>query len=198
MVQTGLLFSLFPGLERALGHRSLSEQKSREFFLSLFDLVDQLFKTGRQVTEPVLLALFLTPFLRAVTPQHPFLGKREKYIYWAQSIHWAVHEILTPYSFPRGAKEMASQILIAQLNLKKSIKNGVIPKRLRMKKYFREAVLLFGMEAEAKREKAPRNLQNAVPPDFLPWWPKTLKKKDRRLGERDVPQTGAQRPSQTS
>jgi poly(A) polymerase len=198
MLQTGLLFSLFPGLERGLGHRSLSEKKSRQFFLALFDLVDQLLKIGRQVTEPVLLALFLTPFLRAVTPQHPFLGKREKYIYWAQSIHWAVHEILTPYSFPRGAKEMASQILIAQLNLKKSIKNGVIPKRLRMKKYFREAVLLFGMEAEAKREKAPRNLQNAVPPDFLPWWPKTLKKKDRRLGERDVPQTGAQRPSQTS
>jgi len=198
MLKTGLLFSLFPGLERALGHRSLSEKKSREFFLSLFDLVDQLLKTGREITESVLLALFLTPFLRAATPKHPFLGKREKYIYWAQSIHWAVNEILTPYSFPKGAKEMASQILIAQLNLKKSIKNGVIPKRLRMKKYFKEAVLLFGIEAEAKGEKAPRILQNAVPPDFLPWWPKRLKKKDRRLSERNVPQTGTQRSGQPS
>jgi len=190
MLQTGLLFSLFPGLERALGHRSLSEKKTREFFLSLFGLVDQLLKTGRQVTEPILLALFLTPFLRTVIPQHPFLGKREKYLYWAQSIHWAIHEILTPFSFPRGAKEMASQILIAQSNLKKSIKNGVLPKRLRMKKYFNEAVLLFGIEAEAKGEKAPHILQNAVPPDFLPWWPKTLKKKDRRSSERSVPQSG--------
>ena len=172
MLQTGLLFSLFPGLERALGHRSLSEKKSREFFLSLFDLVDQLIKTGRQVTESILLAVFLTPFLRTVTPQHPFLGKREKYFYWAQSIHWAVHEIFTPFSFPRGAKEMAYQILIAQSNLKKLIKDGVLPKKLRMKRYFKEAVLLFGIEAEAKGEKAPRILQNAVPPDFLPWWPK--------------------------
>jgi poly(A) polymerase len=198
MLQTGLLFSLFPALERALGHRSLSEKKSRELFLSLFALVDQLLKTGRQVTDPVLLALFLTPFLRAVTPQHPFLGKREKYIYWAQSIYWALHEILTPYSFPRGAKEMASQILIAQWNLKQSIKNGAIPKRLRIKKYFKEAVLLFGIEAEAKGERAPRILQNAVSFDFLPWWSKKLKRKDRRLSERNVPQTGTQRPGQTA
>jgi len=149
--------------------------------------VDQLLKTGRQVTESVLLALFLTPFLREVTPLHPFLGEREKYVYWAQSIHWAVHEILVPYSFPRGAREMASQILIAQSNLKRSIKHGVIPKRLRMKKYFKEAVFLFGIEAEANGERAPGVLQNAMPPDFLPWWPKTLKKKDRRLRERDIP-----------
>jgi poly(A) polymerase len=175
MLQTGLLFSLFPGLERALGHRSLSEKKTREFFLGLFDLADQMIKTGRQVTEPILLALFLTPFLRAVTLQHPFLGKREKYLYWAQSIHWAVHEILTPFSFPRGAKEMASQILVAQSNVKKSTKNGVIPKRLRMKKYFKEAVLLFGIEAQGKGEKVPRVLRNTVPSDLLPWWPKEFR-----------------------
>src|SRR4030043_1958648 len=42
MLQTGLLFSLFPDLERALGNRSLSAEKTRTFFLSLFDLVDQL------------------------------------------------------------------------------------------------------------------------------------------------------------
>ncbi len=189
MLRTGLLFSLFPGLERALGHRSLSEKKNREFFLSLFDRVDQLLKAGRPVTESVLLALFLTPFLREVMCLHPFLGEREKYSYRAQSIHWAVHEILAPYSFPRGAREMASQILIAQPNLKRSIKYGVIPKKLRMKKYFKESVFLFGIEADANGERAPRVLQNAMPPDFLPWWPKKLRRKDRRSRERDALQT---------
>ncbi len=189
MLRTGLLFSLFPGLERALGHRSLSEKRNREFFLSLFDRVDQLLKAGRPVTESVLLALFLTPFLREVTPVHPFLGEREKYIYWTQSVHWAVHEILAPYSFPRAAREMAGQILVVQSNLKRAIKNGVIPKRLRLKKYFREAVFLFGIEAEAKKERTPWVLQNAMPPDFLPWWPKKLKKKDRRVRENGVPYT---------
>jgi poly(A) polymerase len=182
MLETGLLFSLFPGLERALGHRSLSGKKTREFFLSLFDLVDQLIKAGRKVSEPILLALFLTPFLRAVTPQHPFLAKRERYLYLAQSIHWAVHEILTPFSFPRGAKEMAFQFLMAQSIVKKSTRNGVIPKRLRMKKHFKEAVLLFGIEAQAKGERVSRILQNAAPPDLLPWWPRKIEGKRLKGG----------------
>jgi len=184
MLQTGLLFSLFPDLERALGNCSLSGKKTQEFFLSLFDLVDQLIKTGKRVSEAILLALFLTPFLRAVTPQHPFLGKKEKYLYLTQTIRWAVHQILTPFSFPRGGKEMAYQILMAQSNLKKSIQKGVIPKRLRMKKYFQEAVLLFGIEAQAKGEKAPRILQNAMPSGLLPWCPKEFKRRRRRFGKR--------------
>jgi poly(A) polymerase len=182
MLQTGLLFSLFPDLERALGDRSLSGKKTQDFFLSLFDLVDQLIKTGRPVSESILFALFLIPFLRAVTPQHPFLGKREKYLYIMQTIRWAVHQILTPFSFPRGTKEMACQILMAQSNLKKAIQKGVIFKRLRMKKYFKEAVLLFGIEAQANGEKVPRILQNAVPPSLLPWWPKGLKRRRHALG----------------
>ena len=182
MVQTGLLFSLFPDFERALGNRSPSEKKSQDFFLSLFTLADQLIKSGRQVSEPVLFALFLTPFLEAVTPQHPFLGKREKYLYQAQSIHWAIHQILTPFSFPRGPKEIAYQILVAQSNIEKSIQRGVIFKKLRMKKYFKEAVFLFGIKAQAKGEKTPRILRNAVASDLLPWWPKELKRRHHATG----------------
>ena len=176
MLQTGLLFSLFPDLQRALGNRSLSRKEAQGFFLSLFDLIDQLIKTARPVSESILLALFLTPFLRAVTPQHPFLGRKEKHLYLIQTIHWAIHQILTPFSFPRGAKEMAYQILTVQPNLKKSIQKGMIPKRLRTKKYFREAALLFGIEAQAKGQKTPRILQNAVPSNLLPWWEKRLGK----------------------
>ena len=72
---------------------------------------------------------------------------------------------------------MACQILMAQSNLKKSIQKGVIPKRLRMKKYFKEAVLLFGIEAQAKGEKVPRILQNAAPSDLLTVVAKRIKKK---------------------
>jgi poly(A) polymerase len=177
MLQTGLLFSLFPDLQRVLGNRSPSRKAAQGFFLSLFEIIDQLIKTARPVSESTLLALFLTPFLRTVTPQHPFLGEKEKHLYLIQTIHWAVHQILTPFSFPRGAKEMAYQILTAQSNLKKSIQKGMIPKRLRTKKYFKEAVLLFGIEAQAKGHKTPRILQNAVPSNLLPWWEKKLGKR---------------------
>jgi poly(A) polymerase len=181
MLQTGLLFSLFPDLKRALGDESLSGKKTQEFFLSLFDLVDQLTKTGRPVSESILLALFLTPFLRSVTPDHPFLGKREKYHYMTQTIRWSAHQILTPFSFPRGSKEMACQILMAQSMIKKEIQRGIIPKRLKMKKYFKEAVLLYGFEAKAKGESVPRILRNAVPYDLLPWWPKETRRRYRKF-----------------
>jgi len=59
-----------------------------------------------------------------------------------------------------------------------------------MKKYFKEAVLLFGIEAQARREKVPRILQNAVPFQFLPWWPKESKRRHRRFRWRSVPKKG--------
>jgi hypothetical protein len=49
-----------------------------------------------------------------------------------------------------------------------------------MKKYFREAVLLYGILAEAKRERVPPVLRNAVPWDLLPWWPKKPEKRHWR------------------
>jgi len=182
MLQTGLLFSLFPDMERALGNRSFSTEKDQEFFLSLFDLADQLIKAGRTVSESILLALFLRPFLQALTPEHPFLGKREKYLYLSQTIHWAIHQILTPFFFPRRAKEIAYQILVAQSNLKKSAQTGVIPKRLRIKKYFKESVLLFGIEAQAKGETVPRTLRNTVSSDLLLWWSKETTRRHARDG----------------
>jgi len=180
MLQTDLLFSFFPDFLKVFGNWNPLKNKQQQFFLRLFGLVDRLVKVGRSVPESILFALFLTPYLRAVTPEHPFLGDRERSTYLAQTIRLVIQEILTPFSVPRGTKEMASQILIAQSNLKRSIQKGVIPKRLKLKKYFLEAVLFFGIEAQANGEKVPRILRNTVPSDLLPWWPKELKRRHQR------------------
>jgi poly(A) polymerase len=179
MLQTRLLFSLFPDFDRVFGNTNPFKNKDKRFFLSLFGLVDQLVKIDRPIPESTLFAIFLTPFLRTVTPEHPFLGERERHIYFAQTIRLVMHQILTPFSVPRGTKEMAGQVLTAQWNLKKSIQRGVIPKRLRMKKYFKEAVLLYGIEAHAKGERVSRIIQNAVPSGLLPWWPKGFQRRRR-------------------
>jgi len=60
MLQTGLLFSLFPDLQRALGDRNPSKKREVQYFLALLGLADQLIKTGRPIPESTLLALFLT------------------------------------------------------------------------------------------------------------------------------------------
>ena len=172
MIQTGLLFSLFQDLQRAFGDRSPSREKNQQFLLALFGLVDQLLKMGRPVPVPVLLALFLAPFLRAVSPDHPFLGERERHIYLAQTIRLVLHQVFTLFSVPKGIKEMACQILMAQSFLRRAIQRGAIPKRMRRKKYFQEGVLFFGIESQAKGKNVPLFIRRSVPSDFLPWWPK--------------------------
>jgi poly(A) polymerase len=185
MLQTGLLSSLFPDLNRVFGDRNPWKARDQQFFLTLFSLIDKLNHLGRPVPESVLIALFLIPFLQAIIPEHPFLGEKQRSIYLRQIIQLAVHQVLTPYSFPKGTREMASQILMAQSALKKAIQRGMIPKRLKMKKYFKEAVLLYGIEAQVKRERVPQFLRNRVPSDLLPWWPKGWNRR-QRFAERSL------------
>lgn len=182
MIQTGLLVSLFPDFERVFGDRNPSKDQDREFLLSLFGLVDELVRSGRSVSEPILVALFLVPYLRAISPEHRFLGERERYAYRVQAIQWALSQMLSPFSFTRGTREMASQVLIAQWALRRALSRGLIPKRLRMKKYYRDAVLLFGILAEARKERVPRLLRHTVPSDLLPWWPPLTTRRRRRSG----------------
>jgi hypothetical protein len=190
MLETGLLFSLFPDFQRVFGDRSPQKERNRQFFLSLFGLADQLMNGSSPVPEPILLTLFVTPFIQAITPDHPSLGEKERYLYRMQTIRWALHQILVPFSFPRGSRELAFQILLTQPSLERAIQRGGIPKRLRSKKYLKEAVYLYGMLAEARGERTPSILRNAVPWDLLPWWPKPPKRRHRRPGWRSVPQCG--------
>ena len=187
MLHTGLLFSLFPDLQRALGDRNPSKKREVQYFLALLGLADQLIKTGRPIPESTLLALFLTPFLQAVTPDHPFLGEGKRHSYLIQTIRWTVHQLLDPFSFPKKTKEMVFLILMAQWSLKKSLKQGVIPKRLRMKKYFQASVLFFGIEAQAKGKEVPSLLRHTVPSDLLPWWPKEPRGGRKRFRKRPPP-----------
>jgi poly(A) polymerase len=182
MLQTGLLASLFPDLDRVFGDRNPWKNRDQRFFLTLFRIADKLANMGRPVPESVLFALFLLPFLNGIIPEHPFLGEKERSVYLRQIIQLSVRQILTPYSFPKGIREMASQILMFQLPLKKALERGMLPKRLKTKKYFRDAVLFYGIEAQAKGEEVPRSLRNAAPSDFLPWWPRD-RDRPRRFGK---------------
>ncbi len=177
MLETGLLLSIFPDLGRVFGNQNPYSKKDQEYFLSLFDRVDELIREGRPVPDQILLALLILPFWQRVHCDHPCTGYRERFIYFLESIRWAIDQILTPYGIPRGIKEMVFQILVAQSALRKSVEKGMIPRRLRMKKYFDEAVLFWGIEAQAGGRKVPSLLRKAVPCGFLPWWPKESKRR---------------------
>jgi poly(A) polymerase len=172
MLQTGLLFSIFPDLSRVLGARNPYRKRDSRLFLNLLGLADQLMKIGRPVPDSTLLALFLSPYVWAVTSEHPFLREQDQYGYRVQTTRWAVHQLLDTFSFPKEMKEIATQILIAQATIKRALQKGVIPKRVRLKRYFQEAVLFYGIEAHAKGREMPFLLRQVIPSDLLPWLPK--------------------------
>ncbi|MEW6377949.1 MAG: polynucleotide adenylyltransferase PcnB, partial [Thermodesulfobacteriota bacterium] len=121
MLQTGLLLSLFPNLDRAFGDRNPFKNRDQQLFLSLFGLVDELIKINRLIPESILFALFFIPLLRVLTPEHPFLGEKEQHFYRTQTIRLVTQQILTPLSVPKGTKEIVSQVLMAQSYLKKTM-----------------------------------------------------------------------------
>ena len=186
MLETGLILSLFPEFQRAFGDRSFSRERNKQFFLSLFGLVDQLVKRDGPFPEAVLFALFLFPLIEAITPDHLFLGDRERHLYLAQTIRWAIYQLLVPFSFPKATKEMAYQILMTRSSLERALQKGGISRRLRMKRYFKDVVLLYGIVAEAKGEKVSSALRRTAPSDLLPWWPKEYRRRRRRF-RRDAP-----------
>lgn len=172
MLQTGLFLSIFTDFESVFGEQNPSHERNKHFFLSLFGLVDQLLQRGRQVSDAVLIALFLTPLLRAATHEPPPLDEKRRPNDLIHTLRWAVSQVIAPFSFPRGIKEMVSQILMAQWILDKAARRGFIPKRIRTKKYFQDAALLFGIKARAKGEKIPWLFRRVLPSDLFPGWPK--------------------------
>ncbi len=180
MLETGLLFSIFPDLSRALGDRNPMKDRDHQFFLALFGLVDQLVKAKRSLPDAILLALVVAPLLRVSIPAHPYVGEKERNAYRIQAIRLILHQTLAPYSFSRGSKEEASQILIAQRILRKFLSQGLLPRRIRIKKYFQEAAIFLGIVAQARGERVSHLLHQAFPPEFLPWWPKEYKRRRHR------------------
>jgi hypothetical protein len=144
--------------------------------------VDQLLQRGRQVSDAVLIALFLTPLLRATTPEPLPLDDKRRPSDLIHTTRWALSQVIAPFSFPRGIKEMVSQILMAQWILDKAVRRGFLPKRIRTKKYFQDAALLFGIKARAKGEKIPWLLRRLLSSDLLPGWPKRPAHSSQRAG----------------
>ena len=76
MLQTGLLFSLFPDFHRVFGDRNPAKRKDAQLCLIPFRSRRSIgagSKTGPGIHPPRPPRL---PFVRSVIPEHPFLGRK--------------------------------------------------------------------------------------------------------------------------
>lgn len=167
MLQTGLFLSIFADFESVFGEKNPSRERNKRYFLSLFGPVDQLLQRGRQVSDAVLIALFLTPLLRTTAPKPPSPDEKRQPDNLIQTLRWAIDQVIAPFSFPRGIKETVSQILMAQRILDRAARRGFIPKRTRTKKYFQDATLIFGIKARARGDRLPWHLRRLLPSELF-------------------------------
>ena len=145
MIETGMLFSLFPSFLRPL-----NEPGAREYFLKISAVLDGLGLSGNTLSEEFGLALFLLPLLGFNCPPDDFPPDRKGQALFQQRVREWVLETLGPLQFTRNAKEAASHLLGYQRIFPEFLPGRKLPLRLLRKPYFLQAGHLFEIGARAR------------------------------------------------
>jgi len=168
MLQTGLLFILFPP-----GQLPLSLPGQREYFLQMAAALDELRLAGNTPAEEFCLALFLLPWLEFYCPPSNLPPGRKGQTFFQERVREWVLETLAALQFPPQAKEMTSRLLSAQRIFQKFLPQQKLPWGFMRKPYFPQARQLFEMGARARGENGKKYS-----------WPEEQRKPSRRRRKR--------------
>ena len=147
MIQTGMLFILFP-LFRPL----LNEEGQKEYFLRIIGALDSLYVSENTPSEEFFLSLFLYPLFKVCCRVDDFPPGRKGQTAFHQNVREWLGEILGPLQFTRQGKEAASNLLSTQRIFREFLPGRKLPLRLMRKPYFLQAHLLSDVEARARGE----------------------------------------------
>ncbi len=145
MIDTGMLFVLFPSFER-----SLTEASDREHFLKFPAALDELSAYGIPPSEILLLSAFLVPFLGFFCPMNGLPSGWKGQLAFQQKVREWIMETLLPLQFPRQAKDAASRVLGAQRIFHEFLLARKLPPRLMRQSFFPDALRLFEIDAKAR------------------------------------------------
>lgn len=139
MIRTGFFFSLFPFynvlIKEETGH-------SASFLLALLSELDRLHSKGNPVGQAFMFALFLLPWFHLSSLAWS-ISAGQPSPWFTEDISQAVHKVLGMLDIKRSDRQSAAHLLAAQPVLSYIAGKGQIPKRLRPRRYPREAVRLF-------------------------------------------------------
>jgi poly(A) polymerase len=147
MIETGMLFSLFP-----LFHHPLEEPGLREYFLKIAAVLNGLSLSGNPLLEEFCLSLFLLPLLGFYCPSNDFPPGRRGQALFQQAVREWVLEMLGPLQFTRKAKEVASHLLGSQRIFHEFLPGQRLPLHFLRKPYFLQARHIFEIGARARGE----------------------------------------------
>jgi hypothetical protein len=145
MIETGLLFSLFP-----LFLRLLNEPGEREYLLKIAAALDDLSLSGNPPLEEFCLSLFLLPLLGFYCPSDDFPPGRRGQSLFQQGVREWIRQTLEPLQFTRKAKEAISHLLSCQRIFHEFPPGQRLPLRFLRKPYFLQARHIFEIDARAR------------------------------------------------
>jgi len=145
MIETGMLFSLFP-----LFHLPLNEPGQREYLLKMTAALDGLSLAGAPPLEEFCLSLFLLPLLGFYCPSDAFSPGRRGQSLFQQGVQEWIRQTLEPLHFTRKAKEATSHLLGCQRIFHEFLPGQRLPLRFLRKPYFLQAHHIFEIDARAR------------------------------------------------
>lgn len=138
MMESGLLFALFPSLILPL-----SENGRKELLLKILQALDHFTSSGRKVSDDFCLAAFLNAFTEYFCPQEKFPHSRAGHVLYLQKIKEWISETLGPWEFNEQTKEKVSRLLGWQRICGSLASGEKILFRLRFKRFFNQALKLY-------------------------------------------------------
>jgi poly(A) polymerase len=145
MMETGMLFVLFPFLEKVL-----TSEEARTRFLAMLSSLDQITQCGKIPEDEFSLALFLLPAMEVYCPYAAFPAHRRGWASFLVRIRQWIHEILGPLQFTGHAKEGVIQLLGAQKRFRDFLPHRKIPWHLALNPYFEPARQIFEIDSKAR------------------------------------------------
>ena len=178
MLDSGLFFAIFPTWERRLGRRG------QERLVDLCQRLDLLMEAERGVSDSLLWAVFLTPFLEQGPPlPEDFKDLRD-------FIHEGIKEALGGIEFPRQRHDDVSQILALEARVAPLLRPGrPVPARQARLALYPEAWQLYQIKEAPEAELLERTDLEQLPP--RPPQSRTPKPRRRVRRHRGGPGPGA-------
>ncbi|MGB9700600.1 MAG: polynucleotide adenylyltransferase PcnB [Thermodesulfobacteriota bacterium] len=140
MIETGLLFVLFPSLILPL-----SENGRQELLLRILQTLDHFISSGRKASDDFCLAFFLSPFTDYFCPQEKFPPGRAGQVLYQQKIKEWISETLGPWEFNEQIKDQVSRLHSMQRICRSFAEGEKIPFRLRSRRFFNQALKLYNL-----------------------------------------------------
>lgn len=154
MVETGLLPVLFPAYEEVLA--GPDGERTKDWLLRNLRGIDALNRKGPPLSDPMLLAAFVAPFVRHARVLERAPEERARVPYFHSEVREVIKPIIRSFGFSKAHAENICQTVIGMLLMETAAaEDRPLPRSLVGKVYFGDGYKLYCVECEGRGDRLP-------------------------------------------